>query len=291
MGKCPRSFRAPLGSYHYSTSGNITSMDLTSMSYNQNGELVSSASPQGTTNYTYDQNGNRTSQIGPVGTISYGFNSNNQMTSYMSSSTSATYSYNPYGIVSSTTGSWTMPFGFAGGYRDITGLSYLIDRYYDPATGQFVSLDPLVEQTNTPYGYAWYNATNETDPTGLGAIKCNLEVCLAVSVPRIGGNYGTTINSALASKRSEAITMAKASIFGFENTRQICFVPATVATVELDLIPMFHRVIRKEIYVGNFDLRIKIPYGTQVTAIVQNVPGSPTIEIDEDWLSTIWRLL
>ena len=36
------------------------------------------------------------------------------------------------------------PFGFAGGYTDPTGLIYLINRYYDPATGQFLSVDPDV---------------------------------------------------------------------------------------------------------------------------------------------------
>jgi RHS repeat-associated protein len=31
------------------------------------------------------------------------------------------------------------PFGFAGGYTDPTDLIYLIHRYYDPSTGQFIS--------------------------------------------------------------------------------------------------------------------------------------------------------
>lgn len=33
----------------------------------------------------------------------------------------------------------TTPFGFAGGYTDPTDLIYLIHRYYDPSTGQFIS--------------------------------------------------------------------------------------------------------------------------------------------------------
>ncbi len=141
-------------------------MDSTSMSYNENGELVSAASPQGTTNYTYDQNGNRTGQIGPVGAISYGFNSNNQMTSYKSSSTSATYSYNRYGTASSTAGFWTTPFEFAGGYRDITELIYLIIRFYNPTTGQFMSADPIVGATERAYFYGAYDPLNYVDPTG-----------------------------------------------------------------------------------------------------------------------------
>ncbi len=58
------------------------------------------------------------------------------------------------------------PFGYAGGYTDPTGLVYLIDRYYDPSTGQFLSLDPDVSQTHEPYGYAAGNPVNESDPDG-----------------------------------------------------------------------------------------------------------------------------
>ena len=41
-------------------------------------------------------------------------------------------------------------------------------RYYDPATGQFLSVDPLVDINGQPYAYADDNPVNETDPTGLG---------------------------------------------------------------------------------------------------------------------------
>jgi RHS repeat-associated protein len=59
------------------------------------------------------------------------------------------------------------PFGYAGGYTDTTGLIYLINRYYDPTTGQFTSLDPQVDQTLQPYDYAAGNPVSGTDPTGL----------------------------------------------------------------------------------------------------------------------------
>jgi RHS repeat-associated protein len=47
----------------------------------------------------------------------------------------------------------TTPFGFAGYYTDTTGLDYLIGRYYTPATGQFLSVDPLVSETLQAYAY------------------------------------------------------------------------------------------------------------------------------------------
>jgi RHS repeat-associated protein len=59
------------------------------------------------------------------------------------------------------------PFGYAGGYTDPTGLIYLINRYYDPATGQFLSVDPILSQTLAPYSYATGNPVSNRDPNGL----------------------------------------------------------------------------------------------------------------------------
>ena len=61
----------------------------------------------------------------------------------------------------------TTPFGFAGGYTDPTGLIYLVKRYYDPQTGQLLSVDPALSQTQQPYGYASGNPVSMTDPTGM----------------------------------------------------------------------------------------------------------------------------
>lgn len=43
----------------------------------------------------------------------------------------------------------------------------VIGRYYDPPTGQFLSVDPLVRQTQQPYLYAADNPVKFSDPTGL----------------------------------------------------------------------------------------------------------------------------
>jgi RHS repeat-associated protein len=59
------------------------------------------------------------------------------------------------------------PFGFAGGYTDPTGLIYLVNRYYDPAAGQFLSVDPMVAETGQPYAYADDDPVNAIDPIGL----------------------------------------------------------------------------------------------------------------------------
>jgi RHS repeat-associated protein len=59
------------------------------------------------------------------------------------------------------------PFGYAGGYTDPTGLVYLIYRYYDPSTGQFISVDPALSQTLQSYSYANGDPVLNADPTGL----------------------------------------------------------------------------------------------------------------------------
>jgi RHS repeat-associated protein len=47
------------------------------------------------------------------------------------------------------------------------GPVYLIGRYYDPQTGQFLSVDPAVEQTLEAYLYAGDYPVNSSDPNGL----------------------------------------------------------------------------------------------------------------------------
>jgi predicted nucleic acid-binding protein len=42
-----------------------------------------------------------------------------------------------------------------------------INRYYDPTTGQFLSVDPAVSLTQAPYSYANDDPVNEGDPLGL----------------------------------------------------------------------------------------------------------------------------
>jgi RHS repeat-associated protein len=77
----------------------------------------------------------------------------------------ATASYTPYGLpIASATAA--TPFGFSGEYTDPTGLIYLRARYYDPATGQFLVVDPLVADTHTAYGYAGSDPLDNGDPTG-----------------------------------------------------------------------------------------------------------------------------
>jgi hypothetical protein len=47
----------------------------------------------------------------------------------------------------------------------------LVGRYYDPGTGQFISVDPLVNETGQPYAYTGDDPVNGTDPLGLCTTK------------------------------------------------------------------------------------------------------------------------
>jgi RHS repeat-associated protein len=83
----------------------------------------------------------------------------------------ATYTYTPYGSLSSSSGTASTPLLYAGQYRDgESGLYYMRARYYDPSTGQFITVDPMTATTHQPYQYADGSPVNNTDPSG----KCGL---------------------------------------------------------------------------------------------------------------------
>lgn len=132
--------------------------------------------------------------FGPDGTPLEQVNLSSQAVSYLvsdslgsvrgvvaaSGSLQASTSYDAWGnpVASGGLASYT-PLGFAGGYTDPSGLIYLLSRYYDPSTGQFLSVDPAVDQTLQPYAYAADDPANESDPTGAmvksagGGFTCN----------------------------------------------------------------------------------------------------------------------
>ena len=76
-----------------------------------------------------------------------------------------------------------------------------VDRYYDPVTDQFLSVDPLVAETGQPYAFVGDDPVNETDPRGDGAhgppgtqsAGCNaptIQGCEGLSGSTPGGIYG-----------------------------------------------------------------------------------------------------
>ncbi len=96
---------------------------------------------------------------------------------------STTRRYTPFGTLRGTSAAWPDDHGFLGQPTDSTGLDYFNNRYYDPATGQFMSVDPLVASTRTPYLYGNGNPVTFSDPGGLsgtgwsGSVSAN--TCLS----------------------------------------------------------------------------------------------------------------
>jgi RHS repeat-associated protein len=179
----------------------------TTYAYNQASQLTSLTGPAGTSSYTYDGDGLRATETvsgttatfiwddastpdlltdgsnsylyGPdgmaieqVGTAGSFWYVHDQLGSTVlllgaSGAQAGSYSYTPYGLATHT-GTAATPLQYTGQYTDAgTGLVYLRARYYDPATAQFLTVDPLVSTTHTPYAYVGDNPLNSTDPSGL----------------------------------------------------------------------------------------------------------------------------
>ena len=80
--------------------------------------------------------------------------------------------YVPFGevFIEERNNSWNTPYLFNGKELDEeTGLYYYGARYYNPRESIFLSVDPLFEQTMTPYQYTYQNPIRYTDPTGMSA--------------------------------------------------------------------------------------------------------------------------
>ncbi len=127
----------------------------------------------GANNYIYGPNGLPVEQISNTGTVTYLHHDQIGSTRLITSSSGAaagTFTYNPYGTLQASTGTATTPLGYGGQYTDpATGLEYLQARYYDPTTGQFLTVDPIASETGRPYTYATDDPLVSSDPSGLFA--------------------------------------------------------------------------------------------------------------------------
>ena len=124
----------------------------------------------GTNSYLYGPDGLPIERISTAGVRSYLHHDQLGDTTMLTSGTGArvaTYTYDSYGLIKSKTGTATTPLLFAGQYQDAeSGLYYLRARYYDPSTGQFMSVDPALSLAGQPYSYAGDDPVNGVNATG-----------------------------------------------------------------------------------------------------------------------------
>ena len=83
----------------------------------------------------------------------------------------ASYRYDAFGTTRQQTGSTSTDFLFDGQQKDENGLYFMRARYYDPATGRFLSHDPQAGSPEIPstlhgYIFAANNPLSLSDPSG-----------------------------------------------------------------------------------------------------------------------------
>ena len=135
----------------------------------------------------------------------------------------ASFTYEAYGQLAAKTGTATTPLGYAGQYTDVdTGLQYLRARFYDPATAQFPTRDPIEYLTGQPYVYAFDNPLVYGDPTGLLGIALPLACATPVTAAICAGAAsaaGTAAANACASNAtcSDAVEEVAGKVEGVVN--------------------------------------------------------------------------
>ena len=160
----------PLGRRIYKQSPNFTGGFL----YDGN-NLIETVSGSGSKIASYANGGDLDQPYAELrsGTVSYYEQDAANSVTSLSNSTGVladTYTYDSFGNVTNSTGTLRNPFQYTGRELDSeTGLNYNRARYYNPATGRFISEDPLGFAGGAPnfYAYVGNNPINFNDPIGL----------------------------------------------------------------------------------------------------------------------------
>jgi RHS repeat-associated protein len=124
-----------------------------------------------TNSYIYGPSGLPIEQVSSGGTVTYLHHDQQGSTRLLTGSTgtvTGSTTFDAYGNKTGSTGTSTTPLGYDGQYTSAdTGLIYMRARTYDPATAQFLSVDPIAVITRAPYVYSYDDPLTYTDPLGL----------------------------------------------------------------------------------------------------------------------------
>jgi RHS repeat-associated protein len=135
-----------------------------------------------------------------------------------------TYDYDVFGVLRAAGGASGTRYTFTGEENDASGLVYLRARYYDPATGRFLSRDPSPAdendtQTLNRYVYVKNNPTNYVDPSGEYLTPGELAYGLILFNLYVGTYQG---GGDLADAYRHAITSKRAAVYmGEEDARML----------------------------------------------------------------------
>ncbi|HHW36719.1 MAG TPA: hypothetical protein GXX18_05670 [Bacillales bacterium] len=148
--------------FHYDQKDNVV------FETDQNGNILAE--------YTWDQENRPVTMVKNGLTYYYHLNGHGDVVALTDKDGNnvASYTYDAWGNILSQSGTMhsTNPYRFAGyRYDENTKLYYLMARYYDPETGQFISRDPSSGKLENPvtqneYTYANNNPIMLIDPNG-----------------------------------------------------------------------------------------------------------------------------
>jgi RHS repeat-associated protein len=143
----------------------------------------------GTASYIYGPSGLPLETISKAGVVRFFHHDqlgNTTMLTSVKGVKGAIFTYSSFGkrLKGSATAT---PLQYGGQYFDSeSGLYYLRARYYDSTLGSFLTVDPALATTHSPYGYTGNNPINSSDPSGLlvGGL------CLGQEASFVGGLTG-----------------------------------------------------------------------------------------------------
>ncbi len=242
--------KAPATTYGYDQAGNLTSVSRPeeggtkgisdTYTYDGNGLRASQTigsegtkymawdmaeeTPQilndGQNSYIYGPDGLPIEQINSEGKALYLHHDQQGSTRLLTGSTGiveGAMTYDPYGNLLASSGTKTTPLGYDGQYTNSdTGLIYLRAREYDPATDQFLSVDPMEAITEAPYDYTYDDPLNAIDPSGLsgcGSTFIISTVCNGLEESEVSNAAAEALNIATFGVSTELAGEA----FGFDS--------------------------------------------------------------------------
>jgi RHS repeat-associated protein len=172
---------ATLASYTYDQEGKRTSMTTSSgiVYFHYNGDKViyeTDASNNIVADYTWDQKGNPVTMTKGGVTYYYHLNGHGDVMLLTDGTGNivAQYQYDAWGNITSQSGTMASsnPYRYAGyRYDEVTGLYYLMARYYDANIGRFITRDTFHGFEDDPlslnqYAYTNNNPVMHVDPSG-----------------------------------------------------------------------------------------------------------------------------